>query len=90
MPGISRVNTDSAGGIIAGPGVPTVRVNGSIISVVGDSVTPHPPAPGPHFAGPVMVGKSSTVRAGGKGVVRAGDLASCGHGASGSSNVFAG
>lgn len=87
MPGISRVGVDSAAGTILGPGVPSVRVNGSVISVKGDAVAGH--APGPH-AGPVMVGSSTTVFAGGIGVVRAGDAASCGDTATGSGNVFAG
>lgn len=87
MPGVSRVGVDSAGGTILGPGVPSVIVNGSPISVVGDSVAGH--GDGPH-AGPTMVGKSGSVIAGGKGVVRAGDAASCGDTASGSSDVIAG
>lgn len=87
MPGVSRVGVDSAGGIILGPGVPSVVVNGSAISVKGDSVAGH--GDNPHAA-PTMVGGSGSVIAGGKGVVRAGDAASCGDTASGSSNVIAG
>jgi len=87
MPGVSRVDLDTAGGKITGPGEPSVFVNGKPISVKGDKVAPH--GPGTH-AGAVMVGSSSTVFAGGIGVVRAGDLASCGDKATGSNNVFAG
>lgn len=87
MPGISRIGVDTAGGTIVSPGEPTVFVNGSVISVLGDAVASHGTAP--HNA-PTMVGSSSTVFAGGIGVVRAGDAASCGHTATGSSNVFAG
>lgn len=87
MPGMSRVGTDSAGGTILGGGQSSVYCNGSLVAVIGDSVSGH--GPGPH-AGPVMVGGSDTVFAGGIGVCRAGDAASCGHTASGSSNVFAG
>lgn len=87
MPGVSRVGVDSAGGIITGPGVSSVIVNGAPVSVIGDSVAPH--GLGPH-AGPVMVGGSGTVIAGGIGVVRAGDAASCGDTATGSSDVIAG
>lgn len=87
MPGVSRVGVDSAGGIILGPGVPSVIVNGAPISVIGDAVTGHGSEP---HAGPVMVGGSGTVFAGGIGVVRAGDAASCGDTASGSSDVVAG
>lgn len=87
MAGASRVGTDSAGATITGPGESSVKVNGSSISVKGDSVTPHSPIDTPHMGGPVMVGSSSTVFAGGIAVVRAGDSASCGHSASGSGNV---
>lgn len=87
MPGISRVGVDSAGGTILGPGEPSVFVNGSPISIIGDAVASHGIAP---HAAPVMVEGSSTVFAGGIGVVRQGDAASCGHTATGSSNVFAG
>jgi uncharacterized Zn-binding protein involved in type VI secretion len=87
MPGVSRVGIDSAGGTITGPGVPSVIVNGAPISIIGDAVAGH--GDGPH-AGPVMVAGSGTVIAGGIGVVRAGDAASCGHTASGSSDVIAG
>lgn len=86
MPGVARVGVDSAGGIITGPGIPTVLINGAPCSVIGDGVASH--APGVHM-GPAMVSGSSTVLAGGIPVCRAGDLASCGHTASGSTNVFA-
>lgn len=87
MPGVSRVGVDSAGGIITGPGVPSVVVNGAPVSVIGDSVAGHGDEP---HGGPTMVGGSGTVIAGGIGVVRAGDAASCGDTASGSSDVIAG
>ena len=87
MPGVSRVGVDTAGGTITGPGVPSVVVNGVTISVKGDSVAPH--GDNPH-ASATMVGSSNTVIAGGIGVVRAGDAASCGDTASGSLDVIAG
>ena len=87
MAGASRVGSDSAGGSITGPGCSSVKVNGKTISVKGDSVTPHSPPDSPHDKPNTMVGSSSTVKAGGKFVVRAGDAASCGHSASGSGNV---
>lgn len=90
MPGASRVGVDSAGATIIGPGVPSVKVNGAPASVIGDAVVPHPPVPSPHSAGPTMVQGSSTVFIGGIGAVRVGDLASCGHPATGSNNVFFG
>jgi len=87
MPGISRVNLDTAGGTIVGNLAPTVFVNGKPIAVKGADVAGH--APGAH-AGPVMLEHSATVFAQGKPVCRAGDAASCGHPATGSGDVFAG
>ena len=88
MPGVTRVGVDSAVGTILGPGVPSVIVNGAPISIKGDAVAGH--SPGGVHSGPVMVGSSVTVFAGGIGVVRAGDAASCGDVATGSSDVIAG
>jgi uncharacterized Zn-binding protein involved in type VI secretion len=87
MPGAARVGVDAAGGTINGPGVPSVKVNGAPISVVGDAVAGHGKPP---HAGPTMSGSSGTVKAGNKPVCRAGDAATCGHAASGSSNVIIG
>lgn len=87
MPGVSRIGADNAGGTIVGALVPTVRVNGKLVVVRGAAVEGH--GPGEH-GGPVMVGASGTVFAGGKPVCRAGDAASCGHPATGSGDVFAG
>ena len=87
MPGVSRVGVDSAGGTIIGNLVPSVTVNGAPIAVMGAAVAGHGLPP---HASPVMVGHSGTVTAGGIPICRAGDAASCGHPASGSSNVSAG
>jgi uncharacterized Zn-binding protein involved in type VI secretion len=87
MPGISRVGTDSAGGAITGILAPSVFVNGSNVACLGASITPH--GLPPHDAA-VMAGSSNTVFANNTPVCRAGDLASCGHAASGSSDTFAG
>lgn len=87
MPGVSRVNTDNAGGLIVGNLAPTVLANGSPIAVKGAAVVGHGLPP---HAAPVMVGASGTVFAQGVAVCRAGDAASCGHAASGSGNVLAG
>lgn len=87
MPGISRVNVDSAGGKILGPGVSSVIVNNAAVSIIGDAVANHGDEP---HASPTMIAGSKTVFANGIGVVRAGDAASCGDTASGSSNVIAG
>jgi uncharacterized Zn-binding protein involved in type VI secretion len=87
MPGISRVNQDTAGGTITGNLAPTVFVNGNPIACLGAAVQSHGLAP---HAAPTMSGHSSTVNANGIPICRAGDQATCGHAASGSANVFAG
>lgn len=87
MPGVSRVNTDSAGGTIVGVLAPTVFVNGANIVCQGAAITGHGIAP--HDA-PTMSGHSSTVNANGIPICRAGDLATCGHICTGSTDVNAG
>jgi uncharacterized Zn-binding protein involved in type VI secretion len=87
MPGISRVNADSAGSTIVGNLAPTVHVNNNPIAVQGASIVGH--GRGPHSS-PVMVGSLGSVRAHNIPVCRSGDSASCGHVASGSGNVNAG
>ena len=87
MPGVSRVGTDSAGGLITGPGSSTVFVNGDKVSLIGDSVASH--SPGGIHNSATMIEGSTNVFASGTGVVRAGDAATCGHTASGSSDTFA-
>jgi uncharacterized Zn-binding protein involved in type VI secretion len=77
MPGVARIGQDNAMGIIIGPGNPTVIVNGSPISVVGDQVTTH--GPPPHVIPSIITG-SSTVFAGGKPIsVQAISTCSCSH-----------
>ncbi len=87
MPGIARVNLDTAGGTIVGALAPTVFVNGKPIAVKGAAVAGHGTAA---HAGPVMAQHSATVFAEGIPVCRRGDQATCGHPATGSGNVFAG
>lgn len=87
MPGVSRVTTDNAGGLIVGPGAPTVFTEGQPTSTVNDNIATHGDPP---HVGATMVGSSGTVYAEGKLVCRSGDNASCGHSASGSGTVFAG
>lgn len=87
MPGVSRVQQDSAGGLIIGDLAPTVFVNNKPIVVKGAKIAPH--GKKPHDV-PVMVGCSSTVFANNIPVCREGDAATCGHKATGSSNVEAG
>jgi len=86
MPGVSRKTTDTAGGTITG-GSSTVLVNGQGVVRLGDTVQSH--GIGAH-AGATMTGASGTVKVNSIRVVRAGDAASCGHTATGSSNVLAG
>ncbi|MEX0304351.1 MAG: PAAR domain-containing protein [Leisingera sp.] len=87
MPGVSRIGQDAAGGTIVEALAPSVRVNGSSVAVLGCAVAPH--GFGVHGA-PVMASASGTVFAEGIAVCRQGDLASCGHAASGSGDVSAG
>ena len=87
MPGVSRVDQDSAGGLIIGDLAPTVIINGTPVTVKGAQVTGH--GEGLH-ASPVMVGASTTVFANKIAVCRQGDEASCGHTSSGSSDVIVG
>jgi uncharacterized Zn-binding protein involved in type VI secretion len=87
MNGIVRNNIDSAGGLLIGTGNGSVYVNGKTATVLNDAVTNHGSAP---HASPTMTQASSSVFFSGKAVCRAGDQASCGHTATGSSNVNAG
>lgn len=77
MPILGKMG-DIAGGVLYGPLVPNVFVNGRPVAVVGTPITPHGKPP---HARAVMVTGSLTVRAGPAQipVCRTGDLASCGH-----------
>ncbi len=86
MAGICRNTTDSAGGALI-KSQSTVLANGKEVIVHGDSVTGH--GPGVH-AGPTMIAGSKNVEIGGIAVCNAGDAATCGHTASGSSTVTVG
>lgn len=83
MPLVSRVGVDAAGGTILGMGGAGFTVAGATIAVVGDAVAGHGDAP--HSA-PTMVTGQAAFRVNGIAVCRAGDLATCGHAASGSSS----
>jgi len=85
MPGVCRDN-DSAGGDLI-PSQTTVKANGEAIIVNGDAVAPH--GDGVH-AGPTMIAGSNNVFIGGVAVCNAGDLATCGHAATGSPDVNVG
>ena len=87
MGGIARVGKDTAGGRIIGNLAPTVQVDNSPVVVKGAVVESH--GDSPHDSA-TMTGASATVFANGKAISRAGDAASCGDIATGSSDVSAG
>ena len=65
-------------GLIAGPGVATVIIEGRPAAVVGDVHTcAMPPLAGPHPPGPILTG-SATVFLGGRPAARQLDAAACG------------
>ena len=83
MPAVQRQGDTNTEGGAATSGVTSVRVNGKPIVVNGTSVSAHAPqkpptAHAPHAAAGTA-GGSGTVRAGGKPVVRTGDVDTCGH-----------
>ena len=86
MPGICRDGSDIAGAALI-KSQTKVFANGKEVIVHGDDVTGH--GAGLH-AGPTMIASHSSsdnVTIGGIAVCNAGDLATCGHKASGSGNV---
>jgi len=89
MPAVQRQGDTNSEGGAATSGVASVRVNGSPVVVDGIGVSAHAPwkpakAHAPH-AGASTGGGSGTVRAGGKPVVRTGDVDTCGHARTGGS-----
>jgi uncharacterized Zn-binding protein involved in type VI secretion len=65
-------------GVVSGPGVPTVLINGMPAAVVGDLHTcAMPPTAGPHPPTPFAMG-SVTVLIGGRPALRLGDISGCG------------
>jgi uncharacterized Zn-binding protein involved in type VI secretion len=89
MPSAQRQGDANTAGGIATSGESTVRVNGRAVVVPGVSVTPHPcfPSSGCSKHGSASTaGGSSTVRAGGKNIIRStADTDTCGHPRSGGS-----
>lgn len=85
MPGVCRDNDAAVGDLI--PSQSTVFANGEEIIVNGDAVANHGLPP---HAAPTMVAGSNNVFVGGTAVCNAGDLATCGDAATGSSDVFVG
>ena len=79
----SKCGTDIAGGVI-GPLQMFTRLEGAPWAVLGSPVEPHAPCPLiPVHCAAVMATGSGFVRIEGIFVVRAGDVASCGHPATG-------
>ena len=79
MPPAARI-TDSTthGGVIVGPGEPTVLIGGMPASVMGDNhICSLPPIAHQPTVGPFPMG-STTVLIGGKPAIRVGDLSVCG------------
>jgi uncharacterized Zn-binding protein involved in type VI secretion len=69
------------GGVITGPGCPTVLIGNMPAACLGDMhtcpmQTPAAPSPIPHVGGPIVMG-SATVLIGGKPAARMGDQATC-------------
>lgn len=72
---VGRVGKDKAGGLLTGPLVPTVTVDGLPIAVVGTPIAGH--GKFPHSSATMKTG-SPNVYAGGLPVCGAKDVASCG------------
>lgn len=85
MPGICRDN-DTAGGDLI-PSQTKTFANNELVIIDGDDVQGH--GPGEH-GGPTMIAGSNKVFVANKAVCNAGDLATCGDPATGSSNVIVG
>lgn len=71
-------DTTAHGGVIVGPGVPTVLIGGKPAATVGDNHTcPMVTGTVPHVGGPILPPGSVTVLIGGKPAARVGDQATC-------------
>jgi uncharacterized Zn-binding protein involved in type VI secretion len=78
MPFAARVGDPTAHpGVITGPGVPNVLIEGKPAAVVGDIHTCSFPPPAVHPPTPFPMG-SLTVLIGGRPALRVGDMAGCG------------
>ena len=79
----SRCNDDTAGGTIR-PRQTFVTIDGQPWAIIGSPVDPHPPCPeAPEHCAPIMATGSLLATIDGVPVCREGDLASCGHAATG-------
>lgn len=79
MPAAARIgDLTTHGGVVLGPGVPTVLIAGLPAAVAGDlHVCALPPAPGHPTPSP-FPGGSTTVLIGGRPALRVGDPCPCG------------
>lgn len=84
MPGVTRVNKDTAGGLITGNLSPKVTVENFPICVNGAQIIPHGTSA---HASAIMIASQNKVAANKINVVVAGDSATCGHKSTGSSKV---
>ncbi len=76
--GVSRVGIDAAGGTIVGGQQDFVKLEGVLMTVVGDGVVAHPP----HLP-TVMAEGTDWLRINGHPVCRQGHAAACGHATTG-------
>ena len=86
MPGATRQGTDSAGGTLI-QGSSDVTVNGQPSVRLGDAVQGHGKSP---HSSPTMAEGSSSVLVNGIPMCHQGHTATCGHPATGSSDVIVG
>jgi len=77
MAKIARVKTDTAKGVILGPGASTVFADNKKVSLIGDKVAPHGKAP--HTSPTLVSNGATTVLADGGIPAKQGSTATCGH-----------
>lgn len=76
--GVAVKALDYAGGAQIAGGQVFFSVQGELVVLLGDPVTPHPPVP-PHSTAPVMAEGSGWMTLNGIKVCREGHHANCGH-----------
>ena len=69
---------------------PNVKAGGKPVALQGSPVTPHGPIPGHGEIPSYMNTSSTTVKINGQGVIRQGDMASCGDSATGKPKIKVG
>lgn len=85
MSNVAVEGSDSAGGPLISAGQSFVTIDGAKVIVLGDPVTPH--GVPPHSPAPVMVEGVPWVTIEGIPICVSGNLASCGHSATGRPHV---